>query len=806
MGKGGGTLCVPPPFPYTKSMTKKQAKKLVLLDAHAIIHRAYHGMPDFTTRAGVPTGAIYGFASMVLRIIDDFKPDYVVACYDLPKPTFRHEAFDGYKGTRSETDEALRMQFPVTRELCEIFAIPVYDAEGFEADDVLGTIAEKLKNENIDIIIASGDMDTLQLVDKKRVQVFTLKRGNDTILYDEKAVVDRFGFSPKSIIDYKAFCGDSSDNIPGIRGIGDKAATRAISAFGTIEKTYEALEKDEQLLLDTGLTKRMLNLIKEGRDDAEFSKILARIRTDAPIDFVLPEKDWKDDINLASAEQLFEKYELRSLSRKLASTLGIDLDHAEKEEKQVPETISDDELALTAIALCLVDSDYAGADKTKILDYAQEKSFESASIKIFGELKNDTESFALYNNLEKKLYPLVQTMKKNGVLVDIDFFKKLSLEYHTELKKLEAQIFEQAGEEFNVKSPKQISHILFESLSLPTKGIKKSKTGSYSTNISVLEKLRDEHEIVPLIIDYRELQKLLSTYIDVIPDMVADDGRLHAEFLQYGTATGRFSSQNPNMQNIPTRSELGRKIREGFVADSACVLVSFDYSQIELRVLALLSQDESLMQIFRDGRDIHSAVAAQISGVLEDSVDREMRRKAKVVNFGILYGMGINALRKEMGTDKGEAQMFYNGFFENFPKAAAFLESSKEYAREHGYTKTLFGRKRQFKKINAKLPFIRAMAERMALNAPIQGTAADIIKLAMIHAQEKVLPDFPEAKLVLQIHDEIIYEIPKAKQTDFEKKMLLVMGNVLAESYFALDSEVPLLVHSSAGIHWGELK
>lgn len=790
---------------YTTNMKKNKRKKLVLLDAHAIIHRAYHGMPDFTTRAGVPTGAIYGFASMVLRIIDDFKPDYVVACYDLPKPTFRHEVFDGYKGTRSKTDEALKMQFPVTRELCDIFAIPVYDAAGFEADDLLGTISEQLKDQDIDIIIASGDMDTLQLVDKKRVQVFTLKRGNDTVLYDERAVVDRFGFSPKSIIDYKAFCGDSSDNIPGIRGIGDKAATRAISAFATIEKTYEALEKDEQLLIDTGLTKRMVNLIREGRDDAEFSKILATIRLDAPIDFILPEQNWKDEIDVIAAEEVFEKYELRTLGRRLHEALGIKKDLEPAIERE-PEIISEQELALTAIALCLVDSDYAGANKEKVLEYASAESFDSASVHIFGELKKDPENLSLYNNIEKKLYPIVQGMQANGIKVDSDFFSNLSLKYHAELKKLEKQIYDLAGEEFNIKSPKQLSYILFDLMDLPTKGIKKSKTGAYSTNIATLEKLKDDFEIIQLIIEYRELQKLLSTYVDVIPGMVSSDGRLHAEFLQYGTATGRFSSQNPNMQNIPTRTDLGRKIREGFVAEESKVLMSFDYSQIELRILALLSGDESLVQIFKDGRDIHSAVAAQIGGVEEFDVDREMRRKAKIVNFGILYGMGINSLRKEMETDREEAQMFYNGFFENFPKAAAFLEESKEYAREHGYTKTLFGRRRQFKKINAKLPFIRAMAERMALNAPIQGTAADIIKLAMVHAQEQVLVDFPQVKLVLQIHDEVVYEVPESQQKEFEKRILLVMKNILQDSYLNISAEVPLLVHSSSGKHWGELK
>ncbi len=788
-------------------MTKTK-KKLVLLDAHAIIHRAYHGMPDFTTRAGVPTGAIYGFITMVLRMIDDFSPDYIVACYDLPGKTFRHESFAEYKGTRSKTDEALKMQFGPTRDVCEIFSIPIYDAPGFEADDILGTITEQLRDEDVDIIIASGDMDTLQLVDKKRVQVFTLKRGmSDTVLYDEKAVVDRYHFKPLSIIDYKAFKGDSSDNIPGIRGIGDKAATLLISQFGTMEAVYKALEKNEQKLLDAGLTQRMVNLVRDGREDAEFSKILATIRLDAPITFKIPKKDWHTSVKVERALELFQKYELRALPKRLYKTLGIKQDIQTKKETEKKHEKSDaTKLKLTAVALSLLDSDQTDADLEKILEFTNKDTFLDASKYIYDELQKDEKSYNLYKKIEKPLLSIVEQMQKNGVCIDTDFFTKLSKRYHTELAKIEKKIFKLSGQEFNIKSPKQLSEVLFEKMNLPTKGIKKSKTGTYSTNISMLEKLQDEHEIISHIVEYRELQKLLSTYIDVIPGMVADNGRLHAEFLQNGTATGRFSSRNPNLQNIPTRTDLGRKIREGFIAESGKTLVSLDYSQIELRILAILSGDPGLIQIFKEGRDIHSAVASKIGGVDESKVDREMRRKAKVVNFGILYGMGINSLKKEMGTDREEAQHFYNGFFTQFPKATAFLEKTKQYARDNGYTVTLFGRRRQFKSINAKLPFIRAMAERMALNAPIQGTAADIIKLAMVQVDQKLVADFPSADLILQIHDEIIYEVDEKKAEEFSEKVIGIMENILQDSYLNIESEVPLLVHTSIAKHWGDLK
>jgi len=790
---------------------KKDPNKqlLVLLDAHAIIHRAYHAMPDFMTRDGRPTGAIYGFGMMVLKIIDEFGPDHIVACYDLPGPTFRHETFADYKGGRAKTDEALKMQFTPTRDICEALAIPVYEAEGFEADDLLGTIATQLKDNNdIEVLIASGDMDTLQLVDGERVRVYTLKRGlNDTVVYDQKAVEERFNFSPLSIIDYKAFRGDPSDNIPGIKGIGDKAATLAISKFGTIEKVYEALERDENELLETGLTKRMVGLIRDGREEAEFSKIIATIRHDAPIEFTIPQYSWKEAVNIDRAVEIFDTYELRSLPDKLRASLGF-ADMVQSEPKETFDDLSNDQLHETALKLWLVDSDQTDADQIKICEYIGTDNPVEAVQKIDAELSQIPEVAKVYQYIESPLSPVISQMQNNGILIDQNFFTKLSKKYHTELDVLAKKIHDIAGSEFNIKSPKQLSKALFDDIGLPTKGIKKSKTGSYSTNAKTLEKLEDEHEIIHLISEYRELDKLLSTYIDNIPDMVGDDYRLHAEFVQNGTVTGRFSSRNPNMQNIPTRTDLGRKIREGFVAALGTQLVSLDYSQIELRCLAILSGDEALIKIFNDGEDIHAAVAALIGGVDIKDVDREMRRKAKIVNFGILYGMGINSLKKEMGTDRAEAQVFYDGFFTQFPKATAFLESTKEFARKNGYTETLFKRRRQFKNINSKLPFIRAMAERMALNAPIQGTSADMIKLAMIQIdswlQEQGKKD--NAKLILQIHDEIVYEVFDDFVEEFSKQAETIMEQALKNSYLNYDSLVPLVVHSSHGKHWGELK
>lgn len=791
---------------------KKNPKKqlLVLLDAHAIIHRAYHAMPDFMTRDGRPTGAIYGFGMMVLKIIDEFQPDHIVACYDLPGPTFRHESFADYKGGRSKTDDALKMQFTPTRDICEAFSIPVYDAPGFEADDLLGTFAEQLKSrDDVQVLIASGDMDTLQLVDGERVQVYTLKRGiNDTVTYDEKAVIDRFKFSPLSIIDYKAFRGDPSDNIPGIKGIGDKAATLAISKFGTIEAVYASLEKGEEELLATGLTKRMVGLIRDGQEEAEFSKVIATIRLDVPVEFKMPEKSWKDAVDIERAIEIFESYELRTLPSRLRSSLGLSQMVKPEAESENETVLPGEALRQAAIKLWLIDSDRTDANLIDIKEFTGIKDAETASTNIDTQLSADAKLQAVYDNIELPLIPVINEMQNNGVLVDQKFFTELSEKYHTELDILGKKIHDFAGSEFNIKSPKQLSKALFEDMELPTKGIKKSKTGSYSTNAKTLEKLEEEHEIIPLISEYRELDKLLGTYIDNIPGMVGEDNRLHAEFVQNGTVTGRFSSRNPNMQNIPTRTELGRKIREGFIASPGTQLVSLDYSQIELRCLALLSGDEALIKIFNDGEDIHSAVASLIGGVPMTDVDREMRRKAKIVNFGILYGMGINSLKKQMDTDRAEAQKFYDGFFLQFPKATAFLESTKEFARNHGFTETLFGRKRQFKNINSKLGFIKAMAERMALNAPIQGTSADMIKLAMIQVDDWLEAENKKstAKLILQIHDEIVYEVDEKFVDEFSKKAEEIMQQALKNSYLNYDSPVPLIVHSSHGKHWGELK
>lgn len=800
-------------------MAKK--KKLVLLDSHAIIHRAYHALPEFMNSRGEPTGAIYGLATMLFKIITDLKPDYIVACFDLPKKTFRHEAYDDYKAGRAKADEALVAQLIRARDFFRACSIPVYDCEGFEADDLLGTIVKQLSMSDVDIIIASGDMDTLQLVKDEKVQVYTLKKGiNDTILYNEKKVSERFGFSPKYLPDYKGLRGDPSDNIIGIKGIGEKTATILISKYGTIENIYKAINKNDDLK-KLGITDRVLTLLKEGEEEAIFSKTLATIRLDAPIVFNLPEKIWKETVEKEKVAIFFRELEFKSLQNRFLNVLEggkvmtndelrTTNEKKDNNNKEREEITAEEQIKITKakIAYWLLNSEMTNPDIEDVSHYKGSSSFEEAFDLLEKDIKKENLDY-VYQNIEIPIIPIINGMEKIGILVDVDYLKKLSKGYHKELEQLEKNIWENAGVEFNINSPKQISEILFTKLGLSTKGIKKSAGGAISTRESELEKLKEAHPVVAEILKYREIQKLLSTYIDTIPSQVGPDGRLHANFIQAGTTTGRFSSNNPNLQNIPIKTERGKNIRNAFVAPEGYELVSFDYSQIELRVAALLSQDPYFIRAFNEGQDIHSAVARKVFNVSEEEVTHDMRRRAKVINFGILYGMGVNALKENLGTDRKEAQIFYDNYFAQFPTIALYLESIKNFAKQNGYTETLFGRKRYFPGIKSPIPFIKAMAERMATNAPIQGTAtADIIKIGMKKADEALRKAglIKEARLVLQVHDELVYEIKKTKNKEASRIIENAMKEAIPVEFLKEKETVPLLVSINSGKTWGELK
>lgn len=783
-----------------KKISKKETKTLALLDVHAILHRAYHALPDFQSSKGEPTGALYGLCTMLIKLVKDVDPDYIAACYDLPEPTMRHEVYDGYKAGRKKTDDALVHQLERSKDIFKAFHIPMYSSPGFEADDMLGTIVETMKDrKDIPIIIASGDMDTMQLISGEQVRVYTLKKGiKDTIIYNEDAVIERFGFGPELLPDFKGLRGDPSDNIIGIAGIGEKTAQELIVKFGSIEDIYKKLKKDEEQFIAAGIKKRIVELLKAGEEEALFSKMLATIRRDAPIHFALPEKSWREDVAMTDIQELFFDLEFRTLGIKVAEALSLD----------VPaETTADDgdeDVYLLGLMLWVIDSNKTNPSREDILAYTNTRTLSDARAALERIIAEQNLSFVL-DNIEKPLRPIADAMKARGIRIDTARLGALSKKYHAELSSLERKIWDIAGEEFNINSPKQLGEILFVKLGLKPKNQKKTASGGYSTKESELEKLREEHPIAGMILEYRELSKLLGTYIDTIPVQVDEHGRLHADFFQMGTTTGRMSSQNPNLQNIPNKTDLGREIRKSFVAEDGYSLVSFDYSQIELRIAAFLSGDEKLIEIFRTGQDVHTAVASEVFGVPPGEVTKEMRSRAKVINFGVMYGMGVTALRQNLGTSKEDAEKFYREYFERFSGLAEYLERIKRETAQRGYTETFFGRRRYFPDIRSKLPFMRAAAERMAINAPIQGTEADIIKIAMINVDRFLehagLRD--DARLLLQVHDELVYEIRKPIVDSLAPQIRDLMEQVIDPKK---THGVVSVANAAVGDNWGEMK
>jgi DNA polymerase-1 len=807
-------------------MKTSDKKRLVLLDSHAIIHRAYHALPEFSSTKGEPTGALYGLVAMLLKIIQDLKPDYIIAAFDLSGPTFRHQAAESYKAGRKENDANLDLQLERSKDLFKAFNIPLYALEGFEADDIIGTIVHLLKKDkNVEIIIASGDMDTMQLVDDKKVQVYTLKKGiNDTILYDEEKMRERFGFAPEHLVDYKGLRGDPSDNIMGVKGIGEKTATSLITTFGSVEDIYKALKKKGDGWKQAGITERIKNLLLENEEEALFSKTLATIRPDAPIDFKLPEEEWRAGFKMDEALTLFQELGFRTLSQRVKSLFGssgategsgkknsdsLTLSSGAPTELGISPTLAfidfnPHELQELSLMLWVIDSNITAPTLDDILQFTKAQSLGEARKVLEAELdKRNVRK--VFEEIEKPLMNVVAEMNERGVKVDKSVLADLSKTYHKELSRIEKEIWKLAGEEFNVNSPKVLSSILFEKLGLADKRQKKTAGGALSTKESELEKLKEKHPIIELIMNYRELSKLLGTYIDAIPPQLDKHSRLHSTFSQAGAVTGRMNSNNPNLQNIPNKTELGRAIRNAFIPEKGFKLVSLDYSQIELRLAAILSEDPKLMEIFINGEDVHAGVAARVFKVSQDKVDKSMRSKAKVINFGILYGMGVNALKANLKSDRKEAQEFYNEYFATFTGLAQYLDHTKADAERKGYTETLFGRRRYFSGFKSPLPFIRASAERMAINAPLQGTQADIIKIAMKKIDEKIKSDkhADDVRMVLQVHDELVFEIRENLVDKSIKEFKKIMETVIPEEKL---HGVPIVAEANVGENWGEMK
>lgn len=823
-------------------MTTKNTKQtLVLLDMHAILHRGYHALPDFQTNDGQPTGALFGLYTMVLSIIPELKPDYIIGCFDLPQPTKRHEAFADYKAGRKVPDEALIAQIKKSRDILDAFGISHFEQVGFEADDLLGTIVEKLqkrlhKDKDLEIVIASGDHDTLQLVQGNAVKVYTMRRGiKDTILYNEDQVIERYKFKPTLLPDYKGLRGDPSDNIPGIAGIGEKTATTLITELGDLDSILKTAADNPNKLVELKIRKGLIAKLQDEAMSARFSKELATIRTDADINLDLNQAAWQEKIDKTNLFKLTDTLQFRSLKNRISKAMSslslpgwevvdkadgaptgtlFSTNNASTEVNSKTSPQSQQKVTEAKVMLWLLDSDQTNPDAKAIESRTKTDDLDQAWQKLYSELKDDSLT-RVFDMIEKPLVPVVAMMDQVGVALDTKFLKQLQDDYSNQLKKIKASIFTLANQEFNVSSPKQLGEILFNSkeeggLALPKKGIKKTSTGNYSTAESELIKLADAHEIIPLIMQYRELSKLVNTYIAALPKLVDKDGRLRATLVQWGTTTGRMSSRSPNLQNIPIRSELGAQIRKAFVAEPGKTLVAIDYSQIELRIAAWLSGDKALKKVFTSGNDIHSSVAADMFSVSPDEVTKDMRSTAKTINYGILYGMGANALKTNLSQGSGEdvtkvqAAEYLDRYFNAFPELADYQEQVKRSVKKLGYTTTHFGRRRYFHSIKSKLPFLRAQAERMAINAPIQGTQADIIKLAMVQVSDWITKNNLEddVKLLLQVHDELVFEITDNKINQVVPKIVSLMEGVIQPSE---TGGIVMRADAKVGPNWGEM-
>ena len=906
---------------------------IVLVDGSAVFHRGYHAIPHLTNKDGLATNGVYGFATILLRVLQELKPDYCVIAWDKSSATFRKEVYPEYKAHRIKQPDDLYAQVPLVHELVDALALPWVELDRFEADDIIGTFEKQAEAKGLETIIVTGDLDELQLVGPHS-RVYTMRRGfSDTVIYDEASVKERYGVTPAQFIDVKALKGDASDNIPGVAGIGEKTAIDLVSKYKTLDGIYENLDQ-----LKPAQQKKLI----ENRDMAYLSQYLSTIAVDAPVELQL-EKSRVGDYDRAHIHELFRRLDFRTLLQKLpeqldipdqiptlfdepsdstsspearhhlksvkyitvdtieelhklasklsklevfafdtettsidtmvADLVGISISWEEQVAYYIPighesglqlkksqvidslkvtfedskigktghnlkfdiemlsrsgievrgvvfdtmiasflinplgRSMSLDDLAYNELGIEMIPivemigkkgKDQLTFDKTDIKTatiYAAEDADISWRLYQRFKVKLKEEGFdVLAAKMEWPLIPILAKMELAGIECDVDFLGELGKGVNKRISAIKTEIFDYAGEEFNLASPPQLADILYNRLGLSTNGLKKGKT-AFSTAANELEKLRDLHPIIPFIMEYRELEKLRSTYIDSLPELVKSDGRIHTSFNQTIVATGRLSSTNPNLQNIPVRTELGREIRQAFVAPEGRLLVSGDYSQIELRVAAYLAGDEEMMETFRKGIDLHQQTAAELYDIQLDQVTKEQRYAAKTINFGVLYGMSAHGLSVATGMDQKEAADFIKRYFSVRPKLAEYIESTKKFAYDNLYTETLFGRRRPCPEIRSNNFLLRSSAERVAVNVPIQGTAADIYKLAMI-AVDKVLD--PDSKLLLQIHDELIVE------TDIQHadKVESLLKSTMEAVY---DIGVPLMVDVSKGKNWGEL-
>ena len=763
--------------------------RLLLIDAYAMIYRAFYAFikaPRMNSK-GENTSAIFGFVVTLEDLIKRLKPSHIAVAFDPHGPTFRHEAYEQYKAQRPETPEEIRRAVPIIKDILKAMNITVLEEQGFEADDVIGTVSQLAEKAGFEVFMATPDKDYGQLV-TDRVHMYRPRHTGGFEQMGPEEVCAKYGLQNKNqVIDLLALMGDASDNIPGCKGVGEKTAVQLLTQFGDVENLLAHTEE---------LKGALKTKVETQADDIRFSKFLATIKTDVPIEFnpnalLMRDKNW----NLL--RPLYEALEFNSFLRNAPVTATPKTQS--KPQPQQP-TAQLDLFAEPVIADTANTQQPATNDtiEARLCSYLlnPELAFNPYAEPNWDALKANPALWKLYNEVELPLVKVLHNMERAGVRFDLQLLKQAETELTAELNSLEADIYKLAGSTFNINSPRQVGEILFDQLRLDPKA-KKSKSGQYTTSEEVLQALREKHPIVGKILDQRELKKLISTYISALPSYInPQTGKIHTTYNQTVTATGRLSSSNPNLQNLPIRSERGQLIRRAVIADEGCFFLSADYSQIELRLLAHMSQDPHLLEAFRNGQDIHAATAAKIFRTPIDQVTKDQRRRAKTANFGIIYGISAFGLSQQLDCSRAEAKALIDDYFAAFPKVIDFIESQKQFAREHGYVETLFGRRRYLADINSHNATVRSFAERNAVNSPIQGTAADIIKMAMI-AISKRLPEFNDSRLQLtmQIHDELCFNVPEALIERVETMVVAEMQNVVLLS-------VPLIAEAGYGHNW----
>ena len=789
-------------------------KTLLLIDAYAMIYRAYYAFiraPRMNSR-GENTSAIFGFVVTLEDLIKRVKPSHLAVAFDPAGPTFRHEAFEQYKAQRQETPEDIRWAVPRIKQLLEAMNIPLLQVDGYEADDVIGTLAHQAEKEGFEVYMATPDKDYGQLV-TEHVFMYRPRHTGGFEKMGPQEVCEKYGLQTQAqVVDLLGLMGDSSDNIPGCKGVGEKTAVQLLQQFGSIENL---LNNTDQL---KGALQRK---VQEQVENIRFSKFLATIKTDVPISFdaqslLCQEKDWE---RLAP---LYRELEFNSLLKQApASLANTPLPIAKGSKKTKPQEATLDLFAAMETATDSAQESASGtpADPlplgyhsvtTPMMGVAAEESVEgrlvsyllnpevayNPSLPIQWEaLKADSALWNLYQEVELPLSAVLREMEQAGVRIDVDMLKKAEDQLNGELQVLEQQIYASAEATFNINSPKQVGEVLFDQLKLDAKA-KKSKTGQYSTSEEVLLALKPKHPVVAMILEYRELKKLISTYISALPTYInPETGKIHTTYNQTVTATGRLSSSNPNLQNLPIRSERGQLIRQAVIPDEGCVFLSADYSQIELRLMAHFSQDPHLVEAFRSGQDVHAATAAKIFNVPIEEVTKDQRRQAKTANFGIIYGISAFGLAQQLDCSRSEAKALIDGYFAAFPGVIDYIERQKELAREQGYAITLFGRKRYLPDIVSHNATVRSFAERNAVNSPIQGTAADIIKMAMVTIHRRLKEEGLKAQMIMQVHDELNFNVP---MDEVDKVREIVVG----EMQNVVHLTVPLIADCGVGKNW----